>query len=104
MLRCIAIVLGVVAFNSMTDLAAAQYVPDHRPSFAVVGDHFELDGKPIEILSGEMHAGSNEVVIFDLFHAEQDHPMLVGLGHPILNATTQDIAPHTKATNIALTK
>lgn len=54
-MRCIAVLLCFFAFDSTMVLAAAQSVPDHKPSFVVVGDHFELDGKPIEILSGEMH-------------------------------------------------
>lgn len=35
--------------------AMAQETHGNKPGFAIVGDHFELNGKPIEVLSGEMH-------------------------------------------------
>ncbi len=60
--------------------------------------------KTLSVPGPWLHAGSNEVVIFDLFHAANDHGMLAGLAHPILNATTKDAAPRTKATNSTQTK
>jgi beta-galactosidase len=34
----------------------AQTAPDHTPhTFTVQGDHFALDGKPFQVISGEMH-------------------------------------------------
>src|SRR6185312_4731031 len=34
--------------------ASAQVAPQQR-SFTIQGDHFDLDGRPFQILSGEMH-------------------------------------------------
>src|SRR6185312_12030721 len=38
--------------------ASAQVAPQQR-SFTIQGDHFDLDGKPFQILSGEMHYARN---------------------------------------------
>jgi hypothetical protein len=38
-----------------------------------------------------LHSGNNEVVIFDLFHAANERPMLAGLAQPILNASTPNL-------------
>lgn len=51
-----------------------------------------------------LHAGANEVVIFDLFQATNDHPVLAGLAYQILNVAAQDAAKFTKATNSIQTK
>src|ERR1700748_2502709 len=43
----------------MTLLFAAQAFGQHgariKPAFIIAGDHYELNGRPIQVISGEMH-------------------------------------------------
>lgn len=43
------------AFLLLATMTASAQVAPQQHSFAVQGDHFNLDGKPFQILSGEMH-------------------------------------------------
>lgn len=45
----------LAALALMAAALAAQAAPSNVPHFAPVGDHFELDGKPYVIRSGELH-------------------------------------------------
>jgi beta-galactosidase len=53
-----AVLAGLLCFvfgESSNALAQVQKSAESGSGFAVVGDHFELDGKPVQLLSGEMH-------------------------------------------------
>ena len=53
-LRLILIIISsTLAFSVWAFAQAATAVPAHR--FGIEGDHFVLDGKPFQIISGEMH-------------------------------------------------
>lgn len=46
---------GICVLLSAALLAAAQQEPAAGDRFGIEGDHFALDGKPFQIISGEMH-------------------------------------------------
>jgi len=44
-----------LALGAILPLCTVAQAPANAHSFAVAGDHFELDGKPLRVLSGEIH-------------------------------------------------
>lgn len=53
-LRRCCLLLGLLAIGLHLPMAEAQSAPPGR-GFTVQGDHFELDGKPFEVIAGELH-------------------------------------------------
>jgi beta-galactosidase len=47
------VVCGALAFSTSAQVQGVVATPAHH--FAIEGDHFVLDGKPFQIISGEMH-------------------------------------------------
>ena len=67
---------ATVGFRLETATASLGYIPDHEP--ALVGD---IEGKPLDWLSGSGVAGKVDLLLHDAQYSEQEYAERIGWGH-----------------------